>query len=112
MAITYNWTIANCEHDIATGGINVVHWRVTAQDDEYRVPPEKGKYSASAYGTVGLTPDPSSPDFVAYADVTEAMALGWVWGSVDKDETEANLAAQIDAQKNPTEASGLPWAAE
>jgi hypothetical protein len=31
---------------------------------------------------------------------------------VDKDETEANLAAQIDAQKNPTEASGLPWAAE
>jgi hypothetical protein len=103
MAITYNWTIANCEHDIATGGINVVHWRVLAED---------GEYSASAYGTVGLTPDPSSPDFVAYADVTEAMALGWVWGSVDKDETEANLAAQIDAQKNPTEASGLPWAAE
>ena len=103
MAITYNWTIANCEHDIATGGINVVHWRVSAED---------GEYSASAYGTVGLTPDPSSPDFVAYADVTEAMALGWVWGSVDKDETEANLAAQIDAQKNPTEASGLPWAAE
>jgi hypothetical protein len=103
MAITYNWTIANCEHDIATGGINIVHWRVSAED---------GEYSASAYGTVGLTPDPSSPDFVAYADVTEAMALGWVWGSVDKDETEANLAAQIDAQKNPTEASGLPWAAE
>ena len=103
MAITYNWTIENCEHDIATGGINVVHWRVSAED---------GEYSASAYGTVGLTPDPSSPDFVPYADVTEAMALGWVWGSVDKDETEANLAAQIDAQKNPTEASGLPWAAE
>jgi len=103
MATTYTWTIANCEHDIATGGINVVHWRVSAED---------GEYSASAYGTVGLTPDPSSPDFVAYADVTEAMALGWVWGSVDKDETEANLAAQIDAQKNPTEASGLPWAAE
>jgi hypothetical protein len=101
MAITYNWTIANCEHDIATGGINVVHWRVSAED---------GEYSASAYGTVGLTPDPSSPDFVAYADVTEAMAQGWVWGSVDKDETEANLAAQIDAQKNPTGASGLPWA--
>ena len=103
MATTYNWTIANCEHDIATGGINVVHWRVSAED---------GEYSASAYGTVGLTPDPSSPDFVAYADVTEAMALGWVWDSVDKAETEANLAAQIDAQKNPTEASGLPWAAE
>jgi hypothetical protein len=103
MAITYNWTIATCEHDIATGGINIVHWRVSAED---------GEYSASAYGTVGLTPDPSSPDFVPYADVTEADAQAWVWGSVDKDETEANLAAQINAQKNPTEASGLPWAAE
>ena len=101
MAITYNWTIENCEHDIATGGINVVHWRVSAED---------GEYSASAYGTVGLTPDPSSPDFVAYADVTEAMALGWVWGSVDKDEMEANLAQQIADQKAPATQSGLPWA--
>jgi hypothetical protein len=42
--------------------------------------------------------------------VTEAEVLGWVWGSVDKDETEANLAAQIDAQKNPTSEAGLPWA--
>ena len=101
MAITYNWTIANCEHDIATGGINVVHWRVTAED---------GDYTASAYGTVGLTPDPTAPDFVAYADVTEAMAQAWVWDSVDQAEIEANLAAKIDAQKNPTSADGLPWA--
>lgn len=102
MAITYNWTIANCEHDIATGGINVVHWRVTAED---------GDYTASAYGTVGLTPDPTAPDFVAYADVTEAMAQAWIWGSVDQAETEDNLAANIEAQKNPTEADGLPWSA-
>lgn len=98
---TYNWTIANCEHDIATGGINVVHWRCTAED---------GEFTASAYGTVGLTPDPAAPDFVPYADVTEANALAWVWGSLDKDEAEAALAAQIEAKKNPTEASGLPWA--
>jgi hypothetical protein len=103
MAIEYTWTIANAEHDIATGGIRVIHWRVTATEDDY---------SASAYGTVGLTPDPESPDFVPYADVTEADAQAWVWDSVDKDETEANLAANIEAQKNPTEASGLPWAAE
>ena len=102
MMATFNWTIANCEHDIATGGINVVHWRVTAED---------GEYTASAYGTVGLTPDPTAPDFVAYADVTEAMAQAWVWDSVDQAETEANLAANIEAQKNPTEASGLPWEA-
>ena len=100
MAVTYNWTIPTCEHDIATGGINVVHWRCTAED---------GDYTASSYGTVGLTPDSASPGFTPYADVTEAQAQGWVWDSVSQDDTEAALASKIDAQKNPTEASGTPW---
>ena len=102
MAITYTWTIPTCEHDIATGGINVVHWRCTGVD---------GDNSASSYGTVGLTPDPDAPDFVAYDDVTEAQAQGWVWASVSQADTEAAIAAKIDAMANPTEASGNPWAA-
>jgi len=102
MAVTYTWTIPTCEHDIATGGINVVHWRCTGVD---------GDYSASSYGTVGLTPDPSAADFVAYADVTEAQAQTWVWASVSQADTEAAIAAKIDALINPTEASGTPWAA-
>jgi hypothetical protein len=89
-----------CEHEVATGGITVAHWRVTAVD---------GDYSASAYGTAGFTPDATLPDFKPYDEVTEAEVLGWVWASVDKDETEANLAAQINAQKNPTSAAGVPW---
>ena len=102
MAVTYTWTIPICEHDIASGGINVIHWRCTGVD---------GDNSASSYGTVGLTPDASSPDFVAYADVTEAMAQGWVWDSVSQADTEAAIADKIDAMANPTEASGTPWAA-
>ena len=102
MAVTYTWTIPTCEHDIASGGINVIHWRCTGVD---------GDNSASSYGTVGLTPDPSSSDFVAYADVTEAMAQGWVWDSVSQADTEAAIADKIDAMANPTEASGTPWAA-
>jgi hypothetical protein len=101
MAVTYTWTIPTCEHDIASGGINVIHWRCTGVD---------GDNSASSYGTVGLTPDASSPDFVAYADVTEAMAQGWVWDSVSQDDTEAAIADKINAMANPTEASGTPWA--
>jgi hypothetical protein len=100
MAIEYTWTIAQCEHEVATGGITVAHWRVSAVD---------GDYTASTYGTAGFTPDATSPDFKPYDEVTEAEVLGWVWGSVDKDETEANLAAQIDAQKNPVSAAGVPW---
>ena len=95
------WTIANLERNTADGGVIVAHWRATAQD---------GDYTASAYGTVGFTPDPSAASFIPYADLTEADVLAWVWGSVDKDEMEANLAAQIADQKAPATQSGLPWA--
>ena len=97
----YTWTIATCEHDIATGGITVAHWRCSAID---------GDFTASAYGTCGFTPDATSPDFKPYDEVTEAEVLGWVWGSVDKAAAEASLETQIEAQKNPVSASGTPWA--
>ena len=101
MAITYDWTVAQCEHEVATGGITVAHWRCSAVD---------GDYTASAYGTAGFTPNPDAEGFIAYADLTEADVLAWVWGAVDKDETEANLASQIEAEKAPAVSSGLPWA--
>ena len=95
-----NWTIALCEHEVATGGITTAHWRVTAED---------GDYTASAYGTAGFTPDATSPDFKPYDQVTEAEVLSWVWAQVDQAETEAALAAKIEADKNPTTATGTPW---
>jgi hypothetical protein len=101
MATTYNWTIANLEHNVADGGVIVAHWRVSAED---------GDYSSSAYGTAGFTPDPDAAGFVPYADLTEADVLSWVWASVDKGEMEANLAKQIEDQKAPATQSGLPWA--
>ena len=98
---TYNWSISTCEHEVATGGITVAHWRVTAVD---------GDHTAAAYGTVGFTPDPEAEGFKPYTEVTEADVLAWVWGSVDKDATEAALAGQIAALANPVTAMGTPWA--
>lgn len=97
---TFTWTIANCEHEVATGGITVAHWRVVAED---------GDYTASSYGTVGFSPNASDSGFIAYDSVTEATVLGWVYGVIDKAETEAALQAKIDADKTPTTASGTPW---
>lgn len=98
--ITYNWTIAQLERQTDTGGVIVAHWRVTAQD---------GEYTASAYGSASFTPDPTSPTFKPYDQLTESDVLGWVWGSVDKDEMEANLAQQIESQKAPKTETGVPW---
>lgn len=99
--IDYNWTIATCEHEVASGGITVAHWRVEAVD---------GDYSASAYGICGFTPDPDAPGFKPYEEVTEDEVLDWCWDSgVDKEAAEASLEAQIEGKKHPTTATGTPW---
>jgi len=100
MAITYNWNIVTCEHEVATGGITVAHWECIAVD---------GDYTARSYGSCGFAPDASAPDFTPYDQVTENEVIVWVWGQVDKMQTEARLAEQIDALKNPVSATGTPW---
>lgn len=99
------WTIANLERNTADGGVIVAHWRATAQD----IVGDK-TYTASAYGTCGFTPDASAPDFVPYDQLTENDVIVWVWGQVDKIQTEAALTARIEEQKAPATVSGLPWA--
>jgi hypothetical protein len=94
------WTIAQLERNTADGGVTVAHWRVSEVD---------GDYSASSYGTVGFTPDASADGFIAYGVLVEDTVLGWVWEQLDKDAIEASLAANIEEQKNPTTADGVPW---
>ena len=94
------WTIATLECNLADGGVTVAHWRCTEVD---------GDFSASSYGTCGFTPDPTASDYIAYDSLTEANVLGWVWESVDQSATEAALTAKIEADKNPTSGSGVPW---
>ena len=95
------WTISTLERELADGGVIVAHWRATDVD---------GDYSASSYGTCGFSPDASDPSFVAYDSLTESIVLQWCWDNgVDKDATEASLAANIEAQKNPVSGSGVPW---
>jgi len=99
--MTITWSIGQMDRNAANGGVTTAHWNVSAVD---------GDYSASAYGTAGFTPDASAPDFVPYANLTEAEVLAWVWASgVDKDAAEASLAQQIEAKKNPVTLNGLPW---
>jgi hypothetical protein len=99
--MTITWTISQLDRNTADGAVYTAHWQVSSVD---------GDYDAYVYGTAGFTPDPISPNFIPYDELTEAEVLYWVWASgVDKDTTEASLAKQIEDKKNPVTLKGLPW---
>lgn len=103
------WTISTLERELSDGGVIVAHWRAT-DSETVGTGDEAVTYSASNYGTCGFTYDASSPDFTPYDQLTQDQVLGWCWNDgVDKDATEASLAANINDQKNPTTADGVPW---
>lgn len=94
------WQIVQLERQTQTGGVVVAHWRCEAEQDGA---------SAAAYGSVSFTPDPDADDYVPYDELTQDDVLDWVYSSVDKDETESALQAQLDEKLNPKIEVGLPW---
>jgi len=98
MAVT--WTISTLERNTSDDGVVVAHWRASDVD---------GEHSGSSYGTCGFTPDSTADGYTAYADITEAQAIGWVQADVDADAIEASIASQIAESKAPAVAVGTPW---
>jgi hypothetical protein len=92
------WTITQLDRQTSNGFVTTAHWTASAVD---------GDYSASTYSTSSWADGtPTTP----YADLTQATVLDWIWANgVDKEAVEASLQAQIDAQKNPVTATGVPW---
>jgi len=53
-------------------------------------------------------------DMVPFADLTPEIVTGWVkshFGNEKVAEIEVALQAQLDEQRAPTKAAGVPWAA-
>jgi hypothetical protein len=96
--MTTTWTITQLDRQTSNGFVTTAHWTASAVD---------GDYSASTYSTSSWADGtPTTP----YANLTQATVLGWIWtNGVDKEAVEASLQAQIDAQKNPVSATGVPW---
>ena len=104
MATTFTWNVAQMQRQTADGAVLTVHYTVDARDPDY---------SAGAYGSVGL--DQPNPDtMIPYADLTPEVVIGWLKEKLGGDEKvaeiEAALQKQIDEQRQPTVADGLPWA--
>jgi hypothetical protein len=96
--MNYTWNVVQMDRLTSDGFVVTVHYTVNAVD---------GEFTASTYGTVGYTQGEGS--YVPFANLTKDQVIGWVQESLNKDTVEAALATQIDAQKNPVQASGLPW---
>ena len=102
MTTTTTWGVAQIKRHTADGIVFTVHYTVAAND---------GTYSSSAYGSIGL--EQPEGEVIPYADLTPELVIGWVQeklGGAEKvTEIEAALQAQIDQQRTPTTAQGMPW---
>jgi hypothetical protein len=96
--MNFTWNVVQMDRLTADGFVVTVHYTVNAVD---------GDYTASTYGTVGYTQEDKS--YIPYASLTKEEVIGWVQESLGKDTVEASLTAQIEAQKNPVQETGLPW---
>tara|TARA_R110000824_G_scaffold190772_1_gene372318 strand:- start:46 stop:357 length:312 start_codon:yes stop_codon:yes gene_type:complete len=103
MAIT--WKISSMDRDLTQGSneniITTIHWSASDSDADGN--------TGSSYGSVGVTLV-GTP--TAYADVTEADAIGWAKDALGDEQVtsiEENIASQIALMKTPTTASGVSW---
>jgi len=100
MSTTFTWNTANLEREVVDGYVYVAHYTIDAKDDTY---------SAGAYGSIGF----ERPEtLIPFADLTQEIVVGWVkdaLGTEKVTEIEVALQGQLDEQRNPTKAAGLPW---
>ena len=114
MAITCTWTVNDMQRTDADGGVFLVYWSCVAASDG------TPSYTATEGGKLRCEPDPSASGYIAYADLTEADVLGWVYASlVEGEETPDEAKARVEADRDAkvqkqidaaaTTASGVPW---
>jgi hypothetical protein len=98
----FTWNVAQMERHTSDGIVFTVHYTVDAND---------GTYSAGAYGSIGL--EQPEGNVIPYADLTPEIVIGWLKEKLGGDEKVAEIQAalqgQIDQQRTPTTAQGLPW---
>ena len=99
MAATTTWALANVDYDVSDGFCHTAHWTVTRVD---------GDYSASSYGSVGLTKPES---LTTRTDLKTADIIADVKAVLGTDEVtsiENGLIGNISEQKTPTKGSFVP----
>jgi hypothetical protein len=98
---TFTWKIAQLERETADGFVFTAHYTVDAND---------GTYSAGAYGSVGFQ---RPENLIPFSELTEQQIIEWTQEALGGDEKvieiEDALQNQLDEQRAPSKAAGLPW---
>ena len=96
--ITAMYTLQQPDPDYVVNAL----WEVTGVD---------GEYTGSIGGNTQFTSQ-QGPDFIPYADLTEAIVIGWIPES-QIGSAQACVQGQLDSMANPPvspQNTPLPWA--
>lgn len=100
---TTTWKIANLERETQDGFVYQAHYTVDAVTED-------GAYRSGAYGSIGFE---RPENLIPFSDLTEELVVQWVQEALGADkiqEIDNALIAQLDEQRHPTKAAGVPWA--
>ena len=99
-ATVFTWNIAQLEREVSDGYVFTAHYTIDAKDDVY---------TAGAYGSIGF----ERPDsLIPYSELTLDDVVQWVKAALGEEkvaEIEVALQKQLDEQRTPSVAAGLPW---
>ena len=99
MTTTFTWAINNLERHVTDGIVYLVYYSVVATD---------GTFSNSIYNSIRL--EQPEGEIIPYADLTPEIVIGWLQDRLDVPAIEASIQAQLNEQRTPTRATGVPWA--
>jgi hypothetical protein len=71
-----------------------------------------GTHTAEIGGNINFTPEANEPNYIPYANLTEATVLGWINESGQLPNLEANIDGQIASMVTPPVSPSntpLPW---
>ena len=103
MTTEFTWAIAQLERETSDGYVFTAHYTVNAKDDIY---------SAGAYGSLGF--ERPEGELIPFADLTEGEVVQWIFDALGEEKVTSiceALQGQLDEQRNPSKAAGVPWGA-
>lgn len=100
---THTWHIVEMNRRLPDEMVTQLHWTCVStcgMDSEM---------TTSSYGSVGLEiPEEGSPA-IPFGDITESIAIDWLFASIDQQEVEERHNKHFQDCMEPEETTGLPW---